>query len=377
MDRDQQSESLGDYHESHDYPTKLTDMASSVSEDSSEIRIPLIISQRTQEEKKGVSSLLEYVSSLAHLAVFGVLGVLTRHVLQKLFGPGMANVTSDHSILYFDLPSNMVGSFLMGWFGIVFKADISRASDQLSLGLSTGYLGSLTTFSGWNQKMLELSINGHWVLAVLGFVIGFFLSAYSIILGVETAKGFKWLLSRGGKGSSTEEGSVKSSTHSHLIILLVLLLTWGGLWITSGALFVKEFKDRESSAQLWLACLVGPFGVWIRSWLGLLNGRGLSKEGLFEWIPFGTLTANVSAACIMAALATMKKAVTTYNCDTIASGMQFGLMGCLSTVSTMMAEFYAMTHSKQPWKGYAYVITTVGVSFGLGTLICSVPLWTK
>ena len=60
----------------------------------------------------------------------------------------------------------------MGWLGIVFKADISRASDQLSLGLSTGYLGSLTTFSGWNQKMLELSINGHWVLAVLGFVIG-------------------------------------------------------------------------------------------------------------------------------------------------------------------------------------------------------------
>ena len=60
----------------------------------------------------------------------------------------------------------------MGWFGIVFKADISRISEQLSLGLSTGYLGSLTTFSGWNQKMLELSLNGHWVLAVLGFVVG-------------------------------------------------------------------------------------------------------------------------------------------------------------------------------------------------------------
>lgn len=371
------SASQGDY-ESHNISTS-GDMASPVSQESSEIRIPLILPHKIQEQKKGVSPLLEYVSSLAHLAVFGILGVLTRHVLQKLFGPGVANMTSDQSILYVDLPSNMVGSFLMGWFGIVFKADISSISEQLSLGLSTGYLGSLTTFSGWNQKMLELSLNGQWVLAVLGFVVGFFLSAYSIILGVETAKGFKWLLSKViRRGSSIGEGRVNSSTRNHLIVMFALFLMWGGLWSASGVLFEKEFKDGESSAQLWLACLVGPFGVWIRWWLGLLNGGAvLSKEGLLEWIPFGTLTANISAACIMAALATMKKAVSTYNCDTIATGMQFGLMGCLSTVSTMMAEFYAMTQSKQPWKGYVYVIITVGISFGLGTLIYSLPLWTK
>lgn len=34
--------------------------------------------------------------------------VLTRYLLQKLFGPGVANVTSNHTILYLDLPSNMV-----------------------------------------------------------------------------------------------------------------------------------------------------------------------------------------------------------------------------------------------------------------------------
>lgn len=60
----------------------------------------------------------------------------------------------------------------MGWFGVVFKRDISRVSDFLAIGLTTGYLGSLTTFSGWNQKMLELSVEGHWVLSVLGFLIG-------------------------------------------------------------------------------------------------------------------------------------------------------------------------------------------------------------
>lgn len=60
----------------------------------------------------------------------------------------------------------------MGWLGVVFKSDISKVSDQLAIGLTTGYLGSLTTFSGWNQKMLDLSVEGEWVFAVLGNIIG-------------------------------------------------------------------------------------------------------------------------------------------------------------------------------------------------------------
>lgn len=61
---------------------------------------------------------------------------------------------------------------MMGWFGVVFKEDISNVSKYLAIGLTTGYLGSLTTFSGWNQKMLELSVAGHWLFSVLGFLIG-------------------------------------------------------------------------------------------------------------------------------------------------------------------------------------------------------------
>lgn len=60
----------------------------------------------------------------------------------------------------------------MGWLGVVFKGDIAQVSDQIAIGLTTGFLGSLTTFSGWNQKMLDLSIKGQWVFAVLGIVIG-------------------------------------------------------------------------------------------------------------------------------------------------------------------------------------------------------------
>lgn len=60
----------------------------------------------------------------------------------------------------------------MGWWGIVFKGDISRVSEHLAIGLTTGYLGSLTTLSGWNQSMLNLSVQGKWAFAVFGLPLG-------------------------------------------------------------------------------------------------------------------------------------------------------------------------------------------------------------
>lgn len=62
----------------------------------------------------------------------------------------------------------------MGWLGVVFKEDISNVSEYLAIALTTGYLGSLTTFSGWNQKMLEHSAAGNWLYSVLGYLIGKF-----------------------------------------------------------------------------------------------------------------------------------------------------------------------------------------------------------
>ncbi|KAG4194251.1 hypothetical protein ERO13_A06G042200v2 [Gossypium hirsutum] len=335
-----------------------------------------------KQEKQGLPMSLEYISCLIHLAVFGILGVFTRYLLEKLFGPSLLGVTSNETIVYPNLPSNMVGSFLMGWWGVVFKGDISQVSDILAIGLTTGYLGSVTTFSGWNQKMLDLSVDGHWVQAILGFLIGLFLVAYSIIFGIETAKGFRWILkklnTRSEKGvPSSNCNWTLNSSRRHLVAMLILLLVLGVLLGVSGLLLKEEFSSGSSGAQLWLACLVGPFGVWIRWFLARLNGRGLGKSGILRWLPFGTLITNVSAACIMAGLSTIEKSVNIKNFDTVANGIQLGFLGCLSTVSTFIAEFNAMRESKHPWRAYLYASTTMGISFVLGILIFNVPVWTK
>jgi len=64
------------------------------------------------------------------------------------------------------------------------------------------------------------------------------------------------------------------------------------------------------------------------------------------------------------------------NCDTNATGIQFGLLGNLSTVSTFAAEFNAMRGSKHPWRAYAlYAMITICISFSFGILIYCIPVW--
>ncbi|PIA27000.1 hypothetical protein AQUCO_08400040v1, partial [Aquilegia coerulea] len=167
--------------------------------------------------------------------------VLTRYPLQKLFDPQGARLTSDEALLYLDLPSNMVGSLLMGWLGVVFKGDISCVSDLLAIGLTTGYLGSLTTLSGWNQKMLDLSIRSRYIHAASG-----------IIRGILTAKCFRWLLnplaSSSERGSSSSGSNFKINTlRRHLVVLVMLLLILVLLWVLSGILLRKSFKSDNTN----------------------------------------------------------------------------------------------------------------------------------
>lgn len=150
--------------------------------------------------------------------------------------------------------------------------------------------------------------------SLYSFSAGLFLVAYSIIFGVETAKGFRLLLE---KRIANQECGVHSSSRNwrvdscerHMAVMAVCMLILGLLWSVSSVILREKFSSDSDEARLWFGCIVGPLGVWTRWFLARLNGRGLGKAGYLKWIPFGTLTANVSAACIMAALSTIRIAV--------------------------------------------------------------------
>jgi fluoride ion exporter CrcB/FEX len=277
----------------------------------------------------------------------------------------------------------MLGSFLMGWFGIIFKADLRQISDHLVIGITTGYMGSLTTFSGWNQKMVVLSSKGHWVYAVAGIVLGMFIVNESITVGAETGERLRsWILKYIRENSSIgckcdwEHWRVDTRTkHSMLLSVVTVLLSF--LWVLSVVLAVLKVRSHADGAVLWMGCSVAPPGVWLRWYLARLNGQGIGKQRSLRWLPIGTLAANVLAAGIMAALAVTSKAVHTERSTTILSGIQLGFLGCLSTVSTFAAEVYTMRRSGQIAKAFVYAASTFLLSFVLGTLVYSVPVWVK
>ena len=144
---------------------------------------------------------------------------------------------------------------------------------------------------------------------VLCLFAGSLLAAESIIIGVETAQSFKWLIKKHPATPSYQRAVSRISCNCHFTVMVIMTATLGLLWAVSGILLKHELNNGGDHAYLWLACIAGPPGVWLRWFLARLNGRGLGKSGLLEWVPFGTLIANVSAACVMAALSTTKKAV--------------------------------------------------------------------
>ncbi|KAJ4821525.1 camphor resistance CrcB family protein [Rhynchospora pubera] len=338
---------------------------------SKEDHAQLVKTASTKDKQYKLPHTLDYCAYLIHLSVFGFLGVFTRYLLQKLFGPGHLALTSDQTPLYLDLPSNILGSFLMGWFGIVFKPDLRHVSEHLAVGITTGYMGSLTTFSGWNQKMHLLSSKGHWMFAVAGMLLGMLIVNESITIGVESAEGLR-------KRFNCKLINWKVDTKGrHVAVTATMLFSMVTIWVVSCVLAVVKVHHLTNGAVLWLGCVVAPPGVWTRWYLARLNGVGIGKKSHLKWFPIGTFLANVIAACIMAALSVISKAVNTERSGVILSGIQLGFLGCMSTVSTFVAEVYTMRQSGHSGRAFIYAASTVMGSFLLGTCIYSVPVWTK
>ena len=83
------------------------------------------------------------------------------------------------------LAVNLVGGLLIGgsivWFG-------RHPNELLRLGLVTGLLGGLTTFSAFSAESLTLLIKGQWALAVV--------HSLAHVLGALAAAAAGWALAR-------------------------------------------------------------------------------------------------------------------------------------------------------------------------------------
>jgi fluoride ion exporter CrcB/FEX len=91
-------------------------------------------------------------------------------MLAPLCITGSGGTTEQGGIIFADLPANMLGSFVMGVFqngaalGVAMPMAIAWLKPYdafqdmpiLHKAITTGFCGSLTTFSGWNSAMVVL-----------------------------------------------------------------------------------------------------------------------------------------------------------------------------------------------------------------------------
>lgn len=106
--------------------------------------------------------------TILYIAIFGVLGVLSRYGVSLLFGETLYPLAT--------LTINVIGSFLIG---LVFAAGVERSlfPAALNYGLMTGFLGGFTTFSAYCLELSRLLQAGR-----LGVALAYAL--LSVVLGV-------------------------------------------------------------------------------------------------------------------------------------------------------------------------------------------------
>lgn len=163
-----------------------------------------------------------------HISFFAILGAFLRIVLAQFFGEECANpgtvgwlaassplcVTADGSaesrgsIIFADLPANLIGSFFMGMLqstatmGLPVSVPIAWMKvdswfqdwEIVHLAMRTGFCGSLTTFSSWNSAMVVMMFGtgsdytSQIVRAVFGYVVGMETALGSFVFGKKVAE---------------------------------------------------------------------------------------------------------------------------------------------------------------------------------------------
>ncbi|CAI5500325.1 unnamed protein product [Closterium sp. Naga37s-1] len=376
--------------------------------------------------------------------------VAVQHGMDLLFGPEVAHVTSNQQAIFIDLPANMLGCFLLGMLGVVFLPALLTHSRHLAIGLVVGLCGSISTCATWNQRMLAIATAGLWVRALFGYYAGSVLPIISVVAGADTAHNLcslhSYLSPRSPSPHSSPSPSLLPTANPtppytsspsrrpspsqptsppfspsslparrHLIPMLLCALSLWGAAITGAVLAAAHSASLQAFC---LACALAPLGTCLRWSLLPLNGAGLGTwfpraigrwkgvsgavgrkgagkpEGGTEavaWMPWGTLTANVGAAALEAAISVAYLAVhtvfdlclrlsfahsfvahmqvKTHASQVIVGGVQLGFLTGLSTVSMFSLEILYFHYTLgTPWRSYVYILTLATLVAALAVL---------
>ncbi len=116
--------------------------------------------------------------TLLGLAIFSIVGVFCRYGIDRFFP-----VSSPQAFPWHTFTINTVGSFLIGII-FVLASEKGILSDPWRLVLTTGFIGSFTTFSAFSIQNYLLIQEGRVGLAATYSVVSVLAGIFSVYIGV-------------------------------------------------------------------------------------------------------------------------------------------------------------------------------------------------
>lgn len=166
---------------------------------------------------------------------------------------------------------------------------------------------------------------------------------------------------------TSSSGILLPHEHSKWYSVAIAGFLVGGivLFLILGLVKINEKDDYLITYRTMLySMLLGPFGALLRWQLSGLNGSWSLTERL-SWIPAGTLAANLLGAMVSITLIGVEfnnSDVQNFWAVGTIRAIRVGFAGCLTTVSTFVAEVQKFFHQHKYDQGYFYILITLTTS---------------
>ncbi|CAM9965851.1 unnamed protein product [Discosporangium mesarthrocarpum] len=292
----------------------------------------------------------------AFISCCAVFGCFARIFTDKLFSLEVV-LEGHHAPFVQSFVSNAVGSFILG---ALVRSELNEdVLPGLYTGLTTGFCGSYTTYSGWNLQLSPAEVGDSPTLETSDEAVAVFSLLITVVF-------FTCCLIAGGDvAAAMAEGlgtfPRQMARFARLSIGLGLSVV---LVLTLALLLGLEGPENERRRVYWLSGLFAPFGALSRFFLARWF-NDCWAGGVFPW---GTFLANLSGSIMLGIIHYSSREGGGWE-GTMINGFQTGFISCLTTMSSFVAEVFSHRSKNSKGASYLYLASTILMTQGVVAII--------